>query len=383
MTHKPKETPEDCADAWWVSDDNHRVAVSDGVTRSLYPGIFAEGLVYRFCVKSDEVLPDSEAWLAPVRARWLEDAEKRVAKLKLKRDPAFINNRERLQTRTPGAATFAGVKFMPEQGEGGTAKITVIGDSCLFIFVDGRFWEAFPCASSAEFDNQPKAFLSYAEQKNLAVAQSLERPMLPPTAKSAHFILATDALAKWIFERHEKGENVLPVLLALKTEDGFSNFVATERERDSQALNDDVTLVIIQIEEPQTTDDGTKRLRVNPADADKKKITRTALPTHVDVRESSASEGQTNTKTDIYCATTRPTNHTNIAAFKATIIALIFAFLFFSQGVMYLFDDAGHSDLHLCVVVGCGILCCVLLVCQAVFFLTNGKNRTAKRTKAG
>ena len=246
QTHKPKETPADCADAWWASEDCRRVAVSDGVTRSLYPGGFAEDIVYWFCEKDSAIIPDCEAWLAPVRERWLEAAGKRVAKLGRRRDPAFINNRERLQSRVPGAATFAGVEFSPGQG---TAKITIVGDSCLFIFADGSLAEALPYGSSAEFDNQPKAFLSHAGQ---GAVEPLfrEQPMLPPDAMGAHYVLATDALAKWIFEKLEGGEDVLPMLLALKTEKDFLAFVDTERERDNRALNDDITLVIVSVGEP-------------------------------------------------------------------------------------------------------------------------------------
>lgn len=237
QTHKPKETPSDCADAWHVSDDNRRVAVADGVTRSLYPGVFAETLVYWFCRKTPDLSPDWEAWLAPVRERWLEAAETRVAKLGWKRNPAYINNRERLLTRVPGAATFVGVEFFPEQGK---VKTSIIGDSCLFIFAGGTLAEALPYTSSAEFDNQPKAFLSYAGQ-SAAEPVFRELPM-----RAAHYVLATDALAKWIFEQHESGRNPLPDLLALKTEKEFLAFVDSERERDSHALNDDVTLVIMQ-----------------------------------------------------------------------------------------------------------------------------------------
>ena len=248
-THKSKETPADCADAFCVSEDRLRVAVSDGVTRSLYPGDFAESLVKSFCQAPSAA--DWKTWLATARDRWLEKTEERVAELKNAKSPVFINNNQRLNSRVPGAATFTGVEFVPQTG---IAKITLIGDSCVFVFADGKLTDSLPRGTSEMFDDQPAAFRSRAGGKDKdapdAAPATFELPQIPAGAKGAHWVFATDALAKWILLRREAGENVLRRLLAVRNSDGLRKFAEAVRKESPNALNDDLTLVIIRVGEP-------------------------------------------------------------------------------------------------------------------------------------
>ena len=244
-THKPKETSADCVDAFCVSEDRLRIAVADGVTRSLYPGDFANSLVNCFCQSS--FASDWESWLATARARWCERAVENVAELKRAKSPVYINNNERFVSRTPGAATFAGVEFVPKNN---IAKITVIGDSCIFVFAAGKLVDSFPCKAAADFGDQPQSFRTYAEDANTTVPATFELAAIPDGTKGAWWVFATDAFAKWILEKHSAGENVLERLLAVRSAERFRKFVTEVRKTDTNALIDDVTLVVISVGDP-------------------------------------------------------------------------------------------------------------------------------------
>ena len=72
------------------------------------------------------------------------------------------------------------------------------------------------------------------------------------------FILATDALAKWILEHKEVGEldAVLDTLKAIKTKEQFDQFVHKERHDETiRLVNDDVTLMLISVEEVQRSEE--------------------------------------------------------------------------------------------------------------------------------
>ena len=247
-THKAMEAAVDCVDAFDISEDRRRMAVSDGVTRSLYPGEFANSVVRGFCQVADA--SDWHKWMSQARERWLEKAEDRVEELKRKQSPAYVNNQGRLDSRVPGAATFAGVEFDPETN---SAKLIIMGDSCVFVYADGKLADSFPCKKSSEFDNQPNAFQSYAPDKNRSEPEPEIRdlPAVPDGAKGAHWVFATDALAMWILTQHEKSVNALPRLLAIKDEASFKCFVDNARKADKGALCDDVTLVVASAGEPE------------------------------------------------------------------------------------------------------------------------------------
>ena len=75
------------------------------------------------------------------------------------------------------------------------------------------------------------------------------------------FILATDALAKWIVQHKEAGkgklEEILDQLKQIETNEQFEQFVGLARDQeDIRLINDDVTLMLISVEEFQPSELG-------------------------------------------------------------------------------------------------------------------------------
>ena len=241
-THKAAETPDDCQDAWDMNEGIARYAVADGATRSLFPKQWAELLVNRFCEKNGLSLEEGnwQEWITPLQQDWLKQVTAIVQETK-----RFISI-DRLSKSESAAATFIGLEFDKDKMEW---KAGIVGDSCLFQIRNSQLMASYPIKQSEDFDNHPEAFASF-EKDNYAKPQIVKGILQP----GDQFILATDALAKWIIQHEEAGqlEAALNRLTALTDDAEFARFVEEVRDtEDIPLVNDDVTLLRISVaEEP-------------------------------------------------------------------------------------------------------------------------------------
>ncbi|HEV3052060.1 MAG TPA: hypothetical protein VGX50_17250, partial [Longimicrobium sp.] len=217
---------------------------------SFLPRPWAELLVRHFCddppldVQASPETPDWEAWLKPVRMRWRQRAEERVAELD---SPYFLTNR--LAERKPAGATFVGLEFGEPEGAGVPWKAFIIGDTCLFHLRGDRVLRVYPHDDPSRFDNRPAAFLSEGPQHHAPerVDGWAERGDL--------LVLATDALAKWLLcqPNHQMvaDEGAFRTLLdSLDDGAAFESLVNRARREDFRPAtprleDDDVTFVVV------------------------------------------------------------------------------------------------------------------------------------------
>ena len=237
-THKAAETPDDCQDAWDMNEGIARYAVADGATRSLFPKQWAKLLVNRFCQKNVLSLEKGnwQEWITPLQRDWLKQVTAIVQETK-----RFISI-DRLSKSESAAATFVGLEF---DKDAMAWKAGIVGDSCLFQIRSSQLMESYPIKQSEDFDNHPEAFASF-EKDNYAKPRIVEGMAAP----GDQFILATDALAKWIIQHEEAGqlEAALNRLTALEDDAEFARFVEEVREtEDIPLVNDDVTLLRISV----------------------------------------------------------------------------------------------------------------------------------------
>lgn len=242
ITHKKAESLDDCQDAIKVNEDTSRYAVADGATRSFFPKWWAELLVEHFCRKSDSFLSE-EKWkeqLVPIQEEWYKRVEERVKS----RNLFYLTNS--LNAREPAVSTFVGLEVDKTKQEW---RAIVIGDSCLF-HKKGNGFKSYLIEKSEDFTSHTEALASFPEKNHY-----------DPTFISGEFqagdlfILATDALAKWIIQHDEANnlEGVLKQLKRIETDEQFNQFVDQERDRENiHLVNDDVTLMFITVEESQS-----------------------------------------------------------------------------------------------------------------------------------
>jgi hypothetical protein len=237
VTHKKAEGPDDCQDAGKRDDEQGRYAIADGATRSFFPKEWATLLVEHFCESPDLSLAETDwgGWIKPIQQEWYKQVEERVKE----RNLFFLTNS--FIEKESALATFVGLEFNKENGEW---QAMIVGDSCLFHIGDTEF-KSYLIAQSTDFTNHPEAVASFPKDNHYK-----------PTVIDGHakpgdtFILATDALAKWMLEHKEAGklDAALDALKAVKMGQ-FDQFVDEQRDnKDIRLVNDDVTLMLISVE---------------------------------------------------------------------------------------------------------------------------------------
>ena len=244
VTYKKAETLDDCQDAAELNKDRGRYAIADGATRSFFPKTWAEILVKGFCEENTLSLEQEswKEWIEPLRQKWLEQVTSTVQETK-----RYIPI-DRLSKSESAASTFVGLEIDRKKS---VWKAMIIGDSCLFHISDSKLKESYLIKKSEDFTNRPAIFASFAKDS-----------LYEPTFRNGQvktgdiFILATDALAKWIIQHEEVGKfkDALKRLSKIEAdhENQFNDFVEEARETDGiRLVNDDVGLLLIFVESDQ------------------------------------------------------------------------------------------------------------------------------------
>jgi len=127
-THKENESINDCQDYFQANHENNCFAIADGTSQSFYPSIWAELLVNHFCQNPDINKGNWADWLQPIQKKWFQEVEQRVIKAKNENRPIWVTSQNRFTFGEPAASTFIGLQFVQHQ-----VKVSIVGDSCLFI----------------------------------------------------------------------------------------------------------------------------------------------------------------------------------------------------------------------------------------------------------
>ena len=238
ITHKKAESLDDCQDAIQVNEECSRYAVADGATRSFFPKQWAELLVERFCEMPTLPLnaDNWKQWLVPIQEEWYKQVEERVQEV----NQFYLTNS--FNAREPAVSTFVGLEVEKTKREW---RAVVIGDSCLFHKSSSGF-RSYLIEQSENFTSRPEAFASFPE------ANHYDPEFIQGELESGDtFILATDALAKWILE-HKESENLEAMLQQLREIENcetFNQFVDQARDDEKiRLVNDDVALMLISVE---------------------------------------------------------------------------------------------------------------------------------------
>ena len=244
VTHKKAESLDDCQDAVKVNKNSCRYAVADGATRSFFPKWWAELLVEHFC-EMPTPFPNKEdwkEWLDPIQVEWYKRVEERVKA----RNRFYLTNS--FNTREPAVSTFIGLEIDKPKNNW---RAIVIGDSCLF-YKSKTGSRSYLIEKSADFTDRPEAVSSFPEKDHY------EPAFVGGEIQSGDiFILATDALAKWIVQHEEADqlEAALNQLKRIKTDEQFYSFVDLARGHENiRLVNDDVTLMLISVEESESSE---------------------------------------------------------------------------------------------------------------------------------
>lgn len=234
ITSKESELFYDCADRYAYNKSQNKFAISDGVSKSFFPKIWAEVLVNKW-VDSKEF--DEAQFILDCQKDWLRQVTEIVNKPEAKWFTRNAFNR-----KESGLATFVGLRFYKKKKEW-FWKADALGDSFLFFVpkeIKDFSKECIVIPSKAEpivFDNFP----DYLSSGNNHKGKKQEKVS---SLTSGTFYLMTDALAEWFLKEKDIAINKIAVW---QNQKDFERFVDEERLNEKLG-NDDSAILIINIE---------------------------------------------------------------------------------------------------------------------------------------
>ena len=232
VLQKEAESEADCQDRFSINPATGSVAVSDGMSQSLFPKYWAEILADRYTAER-EWFPTREnvQALAPF---WMEKVRKRLEECRaLGKEPWRAENM--LAAGASAGATLVGLRI----GTEGKWNCDILGDSCLVELEGDHIKEIY--SSMDHFDNYPDYFDSNPEKPGKGEVRTITGTWAPKTT----LMLVTDALGAFLASI--KGETEEPArireLLSVDSADEFRIIVQYWRQEGMH--NDDTTMVVV------------------------------------------------------------------------------------------------------------------------------------------
>lgn len=228
--HKRSEKYKDCQDRFGIDVNNKRIAVSDGMTQSIFPDRWAQILVDAF-LESGTIPQD----IKPYQYLWQTFLSNEISRRESEgKDPWRLKNFE-LEKKGAGA-TLCGFTWTSKEW-----KCECLGDSCL-IEISKDYQLRFFTSQVGGFDNHPDYFDSFLKGKGEPVK------VYGNFDNVRALLLVTDPFSE-LFQRYELNKDFikerLDEILGLSDHESFVNIV--ESWRDNYNMHDDdSTLVIIQ-----------------------------------------------------------------------------------------------------------------------------------------
>lgn len=232
ITSKESELFSDCADRYAFNQEDHKFAISDGVSKSFFSKYWAEILVNKVVTTNIT----NANYITECQDEWLKKVNEIVNKPTTKwfTQNAFNNN-------SPALATFVGLIFFEKEKKW---RAIARGDSFLFFIPKERncFNDITILSSKTEpivFDNFPDYFTSIGNKHKGKIKHK------NGDLKNGTFYLMTDALAEWLI--NEK-DNAIEKIEVWQNQKDFECFVDEERKT-KRLGNDDSAILIIEIKE--------------------------------------------------------------------------------------------------------------------------------------
>jgi hypothetical protein len=208
-------------------------AVSDGASEGIFVGPWARLLTQSFLeFQPDPADPGSfSAWLADCRRAWLDEIDV----------PALRWSQQEKVQNTGGAATFLAWQLGHSRDGSLAWRAWAVGDSCLFWVRRNRLRATFPLTSSRHLGIPPHLLSTLPEMPEPAPLFAAGR-----CEPGDLFVLATDAVARYLFRQAERGRDMQWDSLELVEEEKWRKWIKLRRKR-HKIVNDDCTMIVVRI----------------------------------------------------------------------------------------------------------------------------------------
>lgn len=225
--------PETNEDAFEISLNADRLAVSDGASESFDSKTWADLLVDKF-VKSPEINSD---WLSEVVRQYNECYDLKT--LSWSKFAAFERG---------SFATILGVEAFPEHS---SFDVLSVGDSLAVLLSDSKMVDSFPYKEAQQFKNRPELFCTNSSHNSFIFeADFFTRHQKTWDLKKLNnpvLLCMTDALGEWALKMAEDDSPQWETLLSIKDISQLQDIVQAERGHRRMRV-DDVTLVSISFD---------------------------------------------------------------------------------------------------------------------------------------
>lgn len=245
ITHKLRENYSDCQDRFSINVTNRCIAVSDGMSQSVFPDYWAEILSAYYaenghCTKEDlkKLCPE---WLKRVEAYKQEEIDKG-------KNPWRLDNN--LKAKNGAGATICGVRFENEREWIGH----VLGDSCI-IEIGGEEEQVKEIHTSEEkpFDSYPDYYESFEDKEGRGKIKEFKGRI----DENNSLLLVSDPFSEFLSRHKNDSAEWLKRIKNLHSHDDFLSLV--DEWRQNGLHNDDSTICIVEY-------DGKSRLTIEYQD---------------------------------------------------------------------------------------------------------------------
>lgn len=234
LTQKEAESESDCQDRFSINYETESVAVSDGMSQSLFPKYWAEILVRKYTSERDWI-PSKEQVraLAPL---WREKVDERLEEMRRSGQDTW-RAQNMLDYGHSAGATLAGIRI-----EDTHWHCDVLGDSCLVVVNGSKIEEIYSSMDTTAFGNYPDYFDSDPTKMGKGDVLSFEGKW----TDNLTLLLVSDPLAEYLSTvRGTSLEEVcIREILCVESAEEFA--ILVEYFRKDGMHNDDTTLCIIK-----------------------------------------------------------------------------------------------------------------------------------------
>lgn len=230
ITHKAKEHITDCQDRFSVNTETKIVAISDGVSQSIFPDYWAELLVDHFC----EFGTLTEQERITLCAQWVQRVQNYILEEKEKGNNPW-RTESNLNEGISAGATLCGVKFE----DADKWYCNVIGDSSL-ITVDADYNIEILSSEDKNFDNEPDYLDSLPRKKG----RGNFKTFFGTISDSKRLILVSDPFSDFFYKHKLEAPQFIRQILDVKSHEEFTSLVDDWRHLGMKG--DDSTIIIVE-----------------------------------------------------------------------------------------------------------------------------------------
>lgn len=234
ITHKKAETYKDCQDRFCINSETKSLAVSDGVSQSIFPGIWAEMLVYEYTNKNWYPNHENAKELA---IDWHRQVNV-ILEAKKQKGENTRNLENALAMGKAAGATIVGVRFKDESHW----RYDVLGDSCLIQINKDNSIQGIHSSQNGEFDSHPDYFDSNEKLSGRGETKTNEGKFVA----GEKVLLVSDPFSDFLFKAKKNNEDIGYIEELLKVDNHDSFCLLVDDFRDKGMHNDDSTLIIIE-----------------------------------------------------------------------------------------------------------------------------------------